>query len=85
MHFFNKRNYINVYAVERNGGDIKNLAIKNVLACVCDKSAQVFSHELTREMNVPCLHLCLATFWSKRKKEGEKGNIYLFRDLNSAT
>lgn len=33
-----KRNYIIIYTVEIKGKYIKNIAIKNVLICVCDTS-----------------------------------------------
>lgn len=65
-----------MYTVERKAKDIKNVAIKKVLICVCDacmcKSSAVST---TRETDVPeqgHLHLCDATSWSK-KEERKRG------------
>lgn len=58
--------------MERKANDIKNVAIKKVLICVCDacmcKSSAVST---TRETDVPeqgHLHLCDATSWSKKEE-----------------
>lgn len=42
IYVLTKRNYFNLYTVERKGKEIKILAVKNVFVCMCDKFACVW-------------------------------------------